>query len=405
MDAPTTTIDLWTDEALFDPYPVYAEMRELGPIVWMEAHDAFVITHFDEARAVLRNWSVFASGKGVFMNAPSNEALAGRVMLCTDGEHHTRLRRVVAAPLTPKALDDVRAHIDTEAAALVERLVDAGTFDAATDLAEHLPVEIVSSLVGIPEEGRERMIEWATAVFNTTGPLNERCASSLPTVFEMTAFIEQHCVPSELRPGGWADLVWRAVETGQLQPNEPPSLMNDYMGPALDTTINGTTNLMWLLAHHPDQWDRLRADPTLIPNAIDEALRLESPIQSFSRSTTEDTEVAGVTVPAGSRVLVLFGAANRDPNAFDQPDAFDVSRPNASEHLALGHGRHVCPGGHLAKMEIRALLSELVRRVEQITPVDEHRRLNNSIRGLDRLIVHVSPLAAARSHPTCSACG
>lgn len=393
MNTPSTTIDLWTDEALSDPYPVYAQLREIGPIVWMETYDAFVITHFEPARAALRAWSTFASGNGVFMNDPTNEALAGRLMLCTDGERHTRLRRVVAAPLTPKALEDVRSHIDIEAAALVQRLVDAGRFDAATDLAEYLPVEIVSSLVGVPEAGRERLIEWATAAFNASGPLNERCLASLPMVSEMTEFIEQQCVPGQLRPGGWADRVWRAADAGQLEPYEPPSLMNDYMAPALDTTINGTTNLVWLLAHHPDQWDLLRSDPTLIPNAIEEALRLESPIQSFSRSTTEDTDVAGVDVPAGSRVLILFGAANRDPLAFESPDTFDIARSNANSHLALGHGRHACPGGHVARLEIRALMSELVQRVEQLRVVEEHRRLNNSIRGLDRLVVDVTTSA------------
>lgn len=165
--------------------------------------------------------------------------------------------------------------------------------------------------------------------------------------------------------------------------------MNDYMGPALDTTINATTNLIWLLAHHPDQWDLLRADPALIPNAIDEALRLESPIHSFSRCTTEDTELGGVTIPGGSRIAISFAAANRDRLVFPEPERFDVTRPNASEHLALGHGRHACPGGHLAKMEIRALMRELVERVQRMEVVDEHRRLNNSIRGLDRLVVRV----------------
>lgn len=347
--APTTDIDLWADESLLDPYPLYAELRALGPVVWKDRYDAFVVSHFEEARRALRAWSVYTSGRGVFMNAPTNERLAGQLMLCTDGDHHTRLRRVVAAPLTPKALDEVRHHIDTEAAALVDRLVDAGSFDAATDLAEFLPVTIVSSLVGVPEEGRERMVEWATAVFDTSGPLNERAMASLPSVIEMTEFIREQCIPGRLREGGWADRIWRAVDEGLLEPHEPSMLMNDYMGPALDTTINGTTNLVWLLAHHPDQWERLRAEPSLVPNAIDEALRLESPIQSFSRSTGEETVLGGVAIPAGARVLILFGAANRDPAAFEDPEQFDVARANASEHLALGHGRHACPGGHLAR--------------------------------------------------------
>lgn len=386
---PTTDIDLWSDETLLDPYPAHAALRELGPVVWMERYGAYVVTHFEEARAALRAWSTYASGRGVFMNEPSNERLGGQILLCTDGDEHTRLRRVMAAPLTPKALEEVRDHIDAEAERVVGRLVDAGTFDAAVDLAQYLPVTIVSTLVGVPEEGRDRMVDWATAVFDTTGPLNERALSSLPAVIEMTHFIEERCVPGQLRPGGWADRVWQAVDDGALEPHEPPSLMNDYMGPALDTTINATTNLMWLLAHHPEQWDRLRADHSMIPNAIDEALRLESPIHSFARCTTEDTELGGVTIPAGSRVSISFAAANRDPLAFDDPDRFDIGRANASEHLALGHGRHACPGGHLAKMEIRALMRELVARVKRFEVVDEHRRLNNSIRGLDRLVVRV----------------
>lgn len=389
MNAPTTDIDIYGDATLLDPYPVYDQLRELGPVVWMDAYGAYVITRFEEARAALRAWTVFASGRGVFMNEPSNERLGGQVMLCTDGDHHTRLRRVVAAPLTPKALEEIRGYIDQEAASLVARLVTAGSFDAATELAEYLPVTIVSELVGVPDEGRERMIEWGTAVFNTVGPFNDRALASLPAVVELTEFVERRCVPGQLRDDGWAAGVWRAVDTGFLAPHEPPALMNDYLGPALDTTINGTTNLMWLLSHHPDQWDRLRADPALIPNAIDEALRMESPIQSFSRCTTEETELGGVTIPAESRVVVSFGCANRDPLAFDDPVRFDVGRTNASEHLALGHGRHACPGGHLAKMEIRALLFELVQRVARIEPVDEHRRLNNIIRGLDRLVVRV----------------
>lgn len=387
--APSTDIDLWSDASLADPYPVYEELRALGPVAYMERYDTFVVTHFEEARAALRAWSVFTSGQGVFMNAVSNGRLGGQIMLCTDGEQHTRLRRVVAAPLTPKALEEVRDHIDSEAAGLVDRLVARGEFDAATDLAEYLPVTIVSSLVGVPEEGREHMIDWATAAFNTSGPLNARAESAIPAVIEMTEFIEGRCVPGSLQPGGWADRVWRAVDDGFLEPHEPLGLMNDYMGPALDTTINGTTNLMWLLAHHPDQWDRLRADPSLIPNAIDEALRLESPIQFFTRCTSGETALGDVPLPPGARVAVLFGAANRDPDAFADPTRFDVGRPNASEHLALGHGRHACPGGHLAKMEIRALVRELVARVARIEPVDERRRINNSIRGLDRLVVRV----------------
>jgi cytochrome P450 len=250
--AQSTDIDLFSDESLTDPYPVYAELRAQGAAVWMNAYNAYVLTRYAECREALKNWKVFSSARGAMMNDPLNEMFGGQILLCTDGEQHGRLRAAVAAPLTTKALGDARQQIETEAESLVARLMTGGTFDAVHDLAHHLPVSIVSSLVGIPQEGRERMVEWGGAVFNAFGPL-----------------------------------------------------MNDYMGPALDTTINATSNLVWLFANHPDQWTLLRQRPELAANAINEVLRIESVIQGFSRSTTMDHELDGITIPAGSRVRLL----------------------------------------------------------------------------------------------------
>ena len=178
MTSPTTTVDLYADDALADPYPIYEELRSLGSAVWMEPHQAFVLTRFAACRDALRNWRTFSSARGEMMNDPVNGALGGQVMLCTDGERHSKLRAVVGAPLALKALADVRPLIESEATALVDRLVQQGTFDAVAELAHHLPVTIVSELVGIPESGRERMVPWASAVFNSRVTRKMACRTS-----------------------------------------------------------------------------------------------------------------------------------------------------------------------------------------------------------------------------------
>jgi len=298
----------------------------------------------------------------------------------------------VGAPLAPRALEEVRARVTEQADELVERLIAVETVDAVTDIAHFLPLSIVSNLVGIPEFGRENMLRWATASFDAMGPIGSRTAPSLSLLGEMTRFMQTDCTPDKLIPGGWAARIWEAVERGDLDPAEPPLLMNDYLGPSLDTTINATANLIWLLATNPDQWEFLRSRPDLVQNAINESLRAETVIQWFSRSVTRRLSVEGLQLPAGARVLVLYGSANRDERQFADPTRFDVTRPNAANHLALGHGRHACPGGHLARIEIRAVLEALLQRVRTIELLGETRVVNSVIRGFASLPVRLVPL-------------
>ena len=219
-----------------------------------------------------------------------------------------------------------------------------GTFDAATELAHHLPVTIVSSLVGLPEDGREHMLDWADANFNCFGPMNQRTEEAFPVVREMVDYAFTECVPGKLAPDGWAAGIWAAAERGDIPAEKPPLMMNDYMGPSLDTTIFATANMIWLFARHPDQWTLLREQPDLMLNAINEVLRIETVIQGFSRVLTEDHTVDGITMPAGSRVLVLYGSANRDERQFADPARFDITRANASEHLGPRLRRALLPG-------------------------------------------------------------
>jgi cytochrome P450 len=299
------------------------------------------------------------------------------------------MRKVLMKPLSPAALRLLTDRIKSEAETLVERLVAKGSFDAATELAQHLPVTIVSDLVGLPEEGRERMLEWAAANFNCFGPFNQRTTEAFETVKEMLHYAFNEAVPGKLKPGGWAAMIYEAADRGEIRHDQCPVMMNDYMGPSLDTTIFATSSAIWLFANNPDQWDALREKPSLIPNAVNEIVRIESPIQNFSRVLMVDYDIDGLRLPAGSRAIVSYGAANRDPRKWVDPDRFDIQR-RVMDHVGFGHGVHQCMGNNLARMEISALLSALVKRVRRFDLGSSERQLNNVLRGFRRLEVTVN---------------
>ena len=388
MNAPISDIDLYATSALLDPFENYRVLRDLGPAVWLSTYEMFALTRYADVKAALANPTVFSSAGGVTMNQEMNEKLRGG-LLCSDAPRHDVLRRIIDRPVTMKALAALRQRVSDEAEAVVERVVAQGEFDAAGELAHHLPVTIVSDQVGLPEEGRERMLEWAKANFDCFGPINERTTAAFPIVGEMVNYAFTQCVPGKLKPGGWAQMIWDAADRGEIDASICPFLMNDYMGPSLDTTIFATTSAIWLFARHPEQWARVRDNPAMIPAAINEVIRLESPIQTFSRYVAQDHVVDGVTLPAGSRAIVAFGSANRDERRWGDPDAFRIDREASAEHLGFGFGEHQCVGANLARLEIRALLSALVKRVERFELVEEKRGINNVLRGMERCVVRV----------------
>jgi len=165
-------------------------------------------------------------------------------------------------------------------------------------------------------------------------------------------------------------------------------MMRDYISPSLDTTILATGSLIWLLGRFPDQWDRIRADESLIPTAINEAVRLESPVRGFTRVATRDVVYDDQVISAGSRALLLYGSANRDERKWDHPERFDVTRDNR-DHLGFGFGAHTCVGMHLARLEITALMKAFAKRVSRFELGEPKRAMSNTLRGFDRLPVTV----------------
>ena len=385
---PKSDLDLYTDEVLLDPFPVYRHLRDQGPVVYSTHHEMYVATRYSVVREITENWEAFPSGKGVVMNDTMNAPLFG--VLTSDGDEHTRLRRVLYRPLSPRSVGPLHGQISELAEEVVERLVKQGTFDAAGQLATHLPVAVVSQLVGLPEEGRERMLVWAEACFNSFGtPDKERTNSAIPVIGEALEYIATQAVPGKVKPGSWADMMYSAVDKGEITLDECRGMMTNYMIPSLDTTIYAIASGIWLFAHNPDQWDLIREDPGLIPSAINEIVRMESPIQGFSRSVARDYEIDGVVLPQDSRVIIFWGAANRDERHYPDPDRFDVRR-NPVDHLGFGAGPHVCVGSNIAKMEIQAVFEALAKRVRRFEVGEYQRAIISVLRGFDKLEVTVS---------------
>lgn len=385
---PASAVDLFTDDVLDDPYPHLRALRDLGPVVHLEAHDLFAVTRYDEVRQVLDDDATFVSGQGVALNGVVNELGRGTTLM-SDGEEHRVQREIIGRPLTPKALAEVRPDAQAIADALVDRLVERGAFDAVADFAHVLPATWVPDLLGWPTEGRDHLVDWAGAVFDAQGPLNERAMAASGGMMELSAYA-QMLAESELPEDCFGARIQRAAAAGEIEPERCPLLFVDYLAPSLDTTISAIGNAMWLFATHPDQWQLLRDEPGRVKAAFNEVLRMESPISCFTRVAPEGAEVGGVDVVAGVRLLVSFASANRDERHWDDPERFDITRESAGQ-LAFGHGEHACIGMGLARLEGAAVLSSLVERVATIEldgpPV---RKRNNLIRSFESIPVRVT---------------
>ena len=387
---PTYPHDLWTDETLLDPYPHYQALRDLGPVVWLEAQEMYAVPRYAEARAVLSDADSFCSGQGVGLNDVINDLGAGTTLM-SDGQLHRHLRSVIGLGLTARAVQSIRDDVQRQADERVAELVERGSFDAVSDLARALPLTVVPDLLGWPDSGREHLLDWASATFDVLGPMNARARQAIPGVQEMMEFAARTAAEGDLILGSLGAAIVDTARRGELEPPQVPPLLVDYLGPSLDTTISAIGNAVWLLASHPDQWAALKADPGLIPDAFNEVVRLESPIRAFTRVATDDLQLGGCEVPAGARLAVLYGSANRDESVFEEADKFVVSRTNAVAHLGFGHGIHGCAGQGLARLEGQAVLSALVDQVDAMDLGQPERALNNLINAWASLPVTVQP--------------
>jgi cytochrome P450 len=381
-------LNLFADDVLDDPYPTFKMLRELGPAAYLTRDDVWFLGRFDAVRTALGDWKTFSSGQGIGLNPEINRAWAN-ALICVDPPAHTAMRRLITDRIGPAHLKPIEDTIDRRANALVDELVARGRFDAVVDLAHDLPVNIIMELIGWPPEMRQRLLELSDGSFDPCGPENARMQSGMAKIDVMMQLIAEIYDAGTLKPGGFGATVADSARRGEIPREAAIGLLAGYVVAAFDTTISGISSAVWLFARNLAQWDLVRSNQSLVPKAFNEVLRLETPIQHFSRITTRDISMSeGVVIPEGSRVIVSYAAANRDERQFPDPDRFEVGRPNSASHLAFGAGNHACAGQSLAKLEAHAVLRALARRVRRFElNGPPARKLYNMTRAFSRIDV------------------
>ena len=363
-DLPQTDIDIFSEDTMRDPAPVWAEIRELGSVVFLSRWDTWIVTRYDEVREVLTDWQTFTSAKGtVFSDEMS--AMLGETPLTTDPPLHDTLRGVLSEKLAPRALRKLNAPIVDRADELVAEAVAAGSLEGMESLCKRLPVDIVADLIGLPVEGREILLPGAEAFFTTFGPYDDRLLALMPSIEEFVAYMGRVTSRDVLAPGSWGTAILDAVDAGVIGEEHAIPLMSAYLIAGMDTTVHSLGFYLTNLAENPSAWAALKKDPTLIGSGFEETLRLGTPVQLSYRVTTRQVELGGHTIPEGKRILLCNAAANRDPRHYDDPDTFDIHR-NPVDHLTLGYGTHGCAGQGLARLEAKALITALLQRADSI---------------------------------------
>ena len=382
-------MNLYDDAVIKDPWPQFARLREKGPVVWMEALGNYAFTQYDVVRAALRDDETFISSQGVAADAFGCKHPLGNTV-ASDGARHDALRQAMQPPLAPAAIEAIRPGVQELANQVVSSCATKGTFDAIEGLAQGLPLTIVRDLVGLPDFGRDNMLKWAGAAFDVLGVQNERGVAACPAIDEMRTFIKRDATPDKLKPGSWTHRISEMAKSGDMNPDLAPFAIRDYINPSLDTTISAIGHLVFHLASEPETWEKLVSDPSLATNAAHEAVRIGTPIRSFSRHTSKQVEIGGHCLPKGARVMMLYASANRDETVFPKAAKFDIERRNAPRHLGFGAGVHMCVGMHLAILEIECLIHAMINQIKTFDIGETKTAMNNSICAFSELPVHVN---------------
>lgn len=391
-NTPVSDVDPFSFDVLEDPLPFQADLRAAGPVVYLEKYDVYAMGRYNEVHAALSDWQTFQSAAGVGLSNFRNEKpwRPPSLLLEADPPHHDAPRAVLTKILGPREIRRLGESWTADAEELVEDLLARGTeFDAVTDLAAAFPLRVFPDAVGIPAGDRENLLPYGDHVFNAFGPPNELVAKGAPRVADLSASIAAQCARDVLTSDGFGAQIWAAADRGDITEAQAPLIVRSLLTAGVDTTVNGLAAVLHAFATNPDQWGRLRENPALARTAFDEAVRFESPVQTFFRTTTRDIEVGGTLIPEGRKILMFLGSANRDPRRWENPDAFDLSR-DPSGHVGFGFGIHQCVGQHIARLEASTILSALAKRIASIEisgPTRRHH--NNTLRAWESLPVRV----------------
>ena len=372
-------------EFVADPYPAYAALRDRHPVLYDGATDHWLVSRHADVTGLLRDRrfgrTYLHVASHTEMGHPDDPAeldpfwhLIRSGILDMEPPDHTRVRRLVQKTFTPRMVDSLRPVI----AAIVGRLVDdvrgSGEFDLISRVAEPLPVEVIAEMLGVPEADRHLLRPWSAEIclMYELNPSEEYGRRAVRASEEFSTYLRE--LSRERRRAPREDLISalaQVVDEGdRLTEDELVGTCVLLLNAGHEATVNATGNGWWALFRNPDQLALLRSDHSLVPRAVEELLRYDTPLQMFERWVLEDVEVHGTAIPRGAELGLLFGSANRDPAAFADPDRLDLSREH-NPHVTFGGGIHFCLGAPLARIELQTSFATLLERIPDLELVEE----------------------------------
>ncbi|HZS49447.1 MAG TPA: cytochrome P450 [Bryobacterales bacterium] len=382
---------------LANPYPLYHRLRREDPVHWDPYLHAWVVTRYKDVTAVLQRFSAERmptpaqlTSLGLAELNPVAEVLV-RQMIFMDPPNHTRLRALAAAAFTPARAEAIRLHIQEITDELIDRVIEKGRMDVIADFADLLPATVTAELMGVPVSDRDQLKTWSKDFSEMLGNFQHnpgRAALMLATVEKMTAYFRERMREQVRHPreGVVHALMSAEIESDRLSEEEIIANCIITMTGGQETTTNLIGNGLLALLQNPKELARLQADPALLPAAVEELLRYESPIQHTARLAPADAELGGKMIRKRDAVIAVIGAANHDPERFPDPDRLNITRTD-NRHLAFGWAGHYCFGAPLARVEGQIAFSTVFRRLRnlRLDPVPLAWRHNMVFRGLERL--------------------
>jgi cytochrome P450 len=375
VTATAVEFDPFSAEYFQDPTEVYRRLRDEAPVYFSERYGFYALSRFADVVAAHRDWRGFSSAHGVDLSTLTKDPELIRslgMIIMMDPPEHDRFRALVSRVFTPRAVMALEPMVREVIRRFLEPLAERDTFDAVADLSAPFPVEIISRMLGVPEGERQQIREWLDLSLHREPGEVDPTVEGQAAVLESVGYFLDLIQEKRRQPAD--DMLTRltqvtvdrgdGVETG-LDDHEIAGFAGLLGGAGAETVTKLVGNAVVLFDEHPDQWRRVAADPQCIPQAVEEILRLLPPSQYQGRFSVEDREFEGGTIPAGFPVLLLTGAATRDPRAFERPDDFDIDRP-PSVSIGFGHGVHSCLGAALARMESRIAIEEIAARWERL---------------------------------------
>jgi len=383
------------------PHAFLAYLRRQDPVHWQDEPGGpgfWAITRYEDCVTVNRDYERFSSaaqGTMPFEMGADEIAQQGLMMLNMDPPLHTRYRRLVNKGFTPRMVRDLEESIHRSTDAIIDEVIETGRADFVTQISAELPLQVIAELLGVPQEDRHRMFEWSNRMVGNEDPeYQDQTELALTSAMELYAYASELFAKKRIDPH--ADLM-SALTTVEIEGEQLSDMELELFFLLLTVAGNETTrNLMSGAMHaffeHPDQWQRLLADRSLLASAVDEMLRFVTPVMNFRRTAMVDTELSGTKIAAGDKVVFFHASANRDEDTFTDPDTFDVGR-NPNPHIAFGGGGpHFCLGTNLARMEIRVMFEHLLDRMPDIRQDGEVQRLRSQfINGVKHIPVAFTP--------------